>query len=153
MKIVSGGQTGVDRAALDAARSLGLSYGGWVPAGRRAEDGVIPAGYDKLVESGSEEPEVRTRLNVESADATLIIATSEASPGTELTAAWARTIGKPLLRIDLSSTSDSEAAAEIRRWLAAVKPPVLNVAGPRASEVPSIYETAERILRRSLAPL
>ena len=71
-KIVSGGQTGADRAALDVALELGLSTGGWIPRGRRAEDGAIPERYEELVESDSESYERRTELNVRDSDATVV---------------------------------------------------------------------------------
>lgn len=149
MKIISGGQTGVDRAALDTARLFGWRYGGWVPDKFAAEDGRIPSYFSLLVESGSEDPDVRTRLNVGSADATLIITRGDDSPGTRLTEKLAKEIGKPVLVVDLALTSADRAVEDIRNWLALVDPLVLNVAGPRASEVASIYEQSRSLLEEA----
>src|SRR5215217_2323846 len=93
MKIVSGGQTGVDRAALDVALELGIECGGWCPAGRQAEDGPIDARYP-LRETPSADPAQRTEWNVRDSDATLLLTTGAASPGTELTREVARRLGR-----------------------------------------------------------
>jgi hypothetical protein len=84
-KIISGGQTGADRAAFDAALALGLPIGGWVPKGRKAEDGVIPAHYSNLRETDADDYESRTRLNVREADATLILSHGPLTGGSQLT--------------------------------------------------------------------
>ncbi len=145
-RIVSGGQTGVDRAALDAAIALGVAHGGWVPRGRLAEDGPIAPAYTGLVESASERPALRTALNVRDSDATLILARGAPRGGTALTARCAHSYGKPLLVVDLSRGDFAVAVREIRRWLARTRPATLNVAGPRASEDPLIYARARRIV-------
>jgi Circularly permutated YpsA SLOG family len=99
-RIVSGGQTGVDRAALDVALELGLECGGWCPRGRRAEDGEIPARYP-LRETRSAGYPVRTERNVRDSDATLVLHEGRLGRGTALTAGCARRLGRPLLEVDL----------------------------------------------------
>ncbi len=142
VKIISGGQTGVDRAALDAAIELGLGYGGSIPKGRKAEDGPIDENYGKLTELGSPDYRVRTQKNVTDSDATLIITTGRLSGGTELTARLASTQHKPHLIIDLKKMDEARALGEAAAWLDLVRPGVLNVAGPRESEAPGIYGAA-----------
>ena len=128
-KIISGGQTGVDRAALDVALELGIPCGGWCPKGRAAEDGRIDDRYP-LLETESEDPAERTQRNVRDSDATLIISRLPLTGGTALTQAHAQELGRPVLVID---PDDSQAADEVRRWLDSKQPRVLNIAGPRAS--------------------
>ncbi len=151
-KIVSGGQTGADRAALDAANELGLECGGWVPAGRLAEDGPLPARYTGMTETGTEDPRERTRLNVLHSDATLILTDGADSEGTRLTAEVAEQSGKPILVIDLDQTRPGAALTAVRTWLDKKRPAVLNIAGPRESGSPGIYEKARRFLNHLLAP-
>jgi hypothetical protein len=150
MRIVSGGQSGVDRAALDVAIALGLEYGGWVPQGGWAEDYDAPPGvlvrYPQLRETASADPAERTRLNVRDSDATLIIVHA-ASTGTALTEALARELARPHLAV---RPEDPAALSATRVWLAAVAPATLNVAGPRESEAPGVYERACRLLRALL---
>ena len=144
--IVSGGQTGVDRAALDVALALGLTHGGWCPAGRRAEDGRIPDRY-LLRETGSPDYAVRTEWNVRDADATLVLCSGPARGGTALTVRLARRHAKPLLIVDLSAPPPP---ASVRRWLAEHGVVTLNVAGPRKSTAPGAHEHAARYLRTVL---
>jgi hypothetical protein len=144
--IVSGGQTGVDRAALDAAIASGLACGGSVPAGREAEDGPIPLHYQGLTETGSADPAVRTRLNVERSDATLVLTFGETAGGTRLTVETAREIGKPVIEIDISSDDPLREIERVREWLSGHVVETLNVAGPRESEAPGIYDAAYRFL-------
>jgi hypothetical protein len=146
LKVCSGGQTGVDRAALDAALELGLSVGGWCPAGRWAEDGPIPSRYP-LTETPSAQPRQRTFRNVRDADATLVITGGEASPGTALTLGCARRLGRPVYLCGTDSPNDP---AAFRTWLEAQRVSTLNVAGPRESEAPGIYRTARDLLTRLL---
>lgn len=145
MKIVSGGQTGVDRAALDAAMRCGLAHGGWVPRGRLAEDGRLDDQY-VVRETPSEEPGMRTEWNIRDSDATLILTAGEMKSGTRLTWEIANTLGKPTLRIDLASTPQDDAVETVVTWLHAIGPQALNVAGPRASEAPAIYAKAHALL-------
>jgi hypothetical protein len=148
--IVSGGQTGVDRAAWDVALELGLPIGGWVPKGRSAEDGVIPETYASMREADSADPAVRTKLNVRDSDATLIISCGPLSGGSRLTFEEATRLGRPRLHLDLSSKSDADAGEQVRAWLVHVRPTILNVAGPRASGDAGIGERAAVILREAL---
>jgi len=143
MKIISGGQTGVDRAALDAAIALGIPHGGWCPKGRLAEDGHIVDTY-QLQETDSPEYRVRTEWNVRDSDATLIIARGPLSGGTELTARLARQYGRPVKVVDLRSP---EPAERICRWLTEHRVEVLNVAGPRESQSPGIGRQAFELLQ------
>jgi predicted Rossmann fold nucleotide-binding protein DprA/Smf involved in DNA uptake len=143
LTIVSGGQTGVDRAALDVAISLGLRHGGWCPAGRWAEDGVIPSIY-QLEETPSPNPEVRTERNVVDSDGTLILARGKLTGGTAYTRACAEEYRRPLMIVDLSNPCSPE---EVRQWLIQQKIRRLNVAGPRESVAPGIYEQAKAFLR------
>lgn len=137
MKVISGGQTGVDRAALDAARSAGLKTGGWCPLGGRAEDmetGLLEI-YPELQETSSRDYRVRTKQNIASSDATLVVTDSKIfSAGTALTVSLAKEMKKPLL---VTSTENIE---EALFWLRATNPETLNVAGPRESNQPGIYE-------------
>ncbi len=144
-RVVSGGQTGVDRAALDAARAAGVPIGGWCPKGRWAEDGPIPDDYP-LQETSSPEPIVRTTWNVRDSDGTLIL--HPGGPlrgGTAQTELAARRMGKPCLVLTLDRPVEA-LVQEIRRWLEAENIRVLNVAGPRESQAPGIYRRAYEVL-------
>ena len=146
-KIVSGGQSGVDRGALDAAIELGIPHGGWCPRGRLAEDGTIPSCYE-LTETGSPEYYIRTERNVLDGDATLILYRGELKGGTALTQELAKRHGKPCLVVDLDHPPD---LAEIRQWIAASHAETLNVAGPRESQSPGISARAADLIRRLFA--
>lgn len=148
-KIVSGGQTGVDRAALDAALALGLSGGGWCPRGRRAEDGPIDPRYP-LVETASEHYAERTARNVRDSDGTLVLTRGRARGGTALTISLARESGRPLLVLDLLGDPDP---TQVQRWARAHDVRVLNVAGPRESQRPGIHADALRFLEGALVPV
>ncbi|MFZ5950889.1 MAG: putative molybdenum carrier protein [Candidatus Rifleibacteriota bacterium] len=143
--IISGGQTGVDRAALDFALRQQINCSGWCPKGRRAEDGVIPSKYP-LVETGSELYQQRTRLNVRHSDATLVITDGAKSRGTSLTVKYACSCNKPCLV--MNSKDDSE-LKKLKKWLKRYKPQILNIAGPRGSETGMIYQLATEILNKS----
>lgn len=145
-KIVSGGQTGVDRAALDSAIRHAIPHGGWCPRGRRAEDGVIDAVYE-LVETPGHEYSQRTEYNVRDADGTLILKMGRLEGGTAFTARVAAAAGRPCLIVDLSAPADLEV---IRTWLDENHIRVLNIAGPRASKSPGIYARATEELDRML---
>jgi hypothetical protein len=151
LTVVSGGQTGVDRAALDAARELGLPYGGYVPRGRWTEEGPLPDEYEGMVETESSGPSRRTKLNVRESDATLIITRGGCEGGTLLTADTARKSGKPLLIVDLAVIGTDQAVAAVSEWITEVRAQRLNVAGPRASKDGRIYADAKQILMQALA--
>ena len=144
LKVVSGGQTGVDRAALDAAAAAGLARGGWCPRGRRAEDGPIDAAYP-LQETPSDDYAERTEWNVRDSDGTLVLTRGAASPGTAFTIEVARDLGRPLLVLDLAGEPDPERA---RLFVEAERLGVLNVAGPRESQNPGIGAAARAFLLR-----
>lgn len=144
LKVVSGGQTGVDRAALDAARSAGLTHGGWCPRGRRSEDGPIDAAYS-LTETPGDDYTQRTEWNVRDSDGTLVLTRGRLRGGTAFTVAVALELRRPLLVLDLARGPSPE---EALRWLEARGIAVLNVAGPRESQRPGIGEEARRFLER-----
>ena len=146
LRIVSGGQTGVDRAALDVAIALGIPHGGWCPRGRLAEDGRIPLRY-QLAESESAEYPVRTEQNVIDSDATLILCRGLPSGGTELTLRLAERYDKPRLVVDLDRPPELET---IRVWLAGCRAQTLNIAGPRESQSPGIAAQATEFLAELL---
>jgi Circularly permutated YpsA SLOG family len=158
MKIISGGQTGVDRAALDTAIALGLAYGGWCPRGGWAEDLQTPPGlltrYPLLRETPSKDPARRTRWNVRDSDRTLILHDARglaASRGTALTLRLAEQYGKLHLVVDVDQ---GDAADHIMAWLANTKGAVaLNIAGPRESSVPGIYEKTRAALGQAFGSL
>ena len=145
-KIISGGQTGADRAALDVALELGIPCGGWCPKGRRAEDGRIADRYP-LEEASSSEYPARTRMNVEDSDGTLIFARGSPRGGTLLTLKLARQLGKPYTLVDPCQEDYFSAVAT---WLRQNQIRTLNVAGPREGEAPGIYKQVFFFLQKIL---
>ncbi len=137
-KIISGGQTGVDRAALDVAIDLGIEHGGWCPAGRLAEDGTIPLRY-QLTEHESPAYADRTRQNVIDSDGTLVLYSRRLQGGTSLTTRYAREANKPLFLVRLDKPP---LPSLIHQWLDENFILTLNVAGPRASSAATIYQDA-----------
>jgi hypothetical protein len=148
-RVVSGGQTGVDRAALDAAARLGIPTGGWCPKGRRAEDGSIPSRHP-LAETPSADYAQRTDWNVRDSDGTLVLAVGTLRGGTAFTAERARERGRPTLVLDLGGEPDPARLAEFVRKH---EVRTLNVAGPRESQSPGIYERALRFLLEALTSI
>ena len=141
-KIVSGGQTGVDRAALDAAMDFDIPVGGWCPKGRKAEDGPIDIKYP-LKETNSSDYEIRTMFNARDSHGTLILTKGTPTGGTALTIKWAKGFDKDYLVIDLDDDYD---LVSVKGWLFANHITVLNIAGPRASKFPGIYNQAKTFL-------
>ena len=147
MKIISGGQTGVDRAALDAAMDLGVDVGGWCPNGRKAEDGAIPDKYP-LKETLSDEYPVRTELNVCNSDFTLILCSGKMTRGTALTARICERKQKPYMVINLDSKNIfffNVIAPIIRNGYEEI-----NFAGPRETMRTGIRKKAYEFVRRFL---
>jgi hypothetical protein len=146
-KVVSGGQTGVDRAALDAAVEAGIPVGGWCPKGRKAEDGVIPEGYP-LEELDSCRYSSRTERNVVDSDGTLILNKGPLSEGTKATYDFTVQHRKPSFIIQLDA-KEIVKPEQVRAWLQEQGIAVLNVAGPRESKCPEgIYHEAFGYLKR-----
>ena len=145
-RIISGGQTGVDRAALDVAIELGIPHGGWCPKGRRAEDGTIPARY-RLDATETSDYAFRTERNVLDSDGTLIFYRTVLRGGTALTAQLAQQHGKPCFLFDIDQPEEPET---VWRWLRENTVRTLNVAGPRESQNPGIASQTERLLRHLL---
>ena len=143
-QVVSGGQTGVDRAALDVAMHLRIVTGGWCPAGRRAEDGVIPERYS-LQETKAKNYAVRTCWNVRDSDGTLVLTSGELSDGTLKTVEYACKAGKPCLVVQLDHP-DHPNSAVIKDWLPGNSIRTLNVAGTRESKRPGIYRQSTELL-------
>lgn len=149
LKIVSGGQTGVDRAALEWALEHGFPHGGWCPKGRMAEDGIIPPQF-QLTETSSDKYPVRTRRNVRDSGGTVIFSQEESlTRGTLKTAKIAKEIGKPLLHL-VASLGVNEAATSLSKFIRENEIRVLNVAGPRASKEPDIGVFVKAVLTRAL---
>lgn len=144
-QIVSGGQTGADRAALDWALLHGVPHAGWCPKGRLAVDGPLPAHY-QLRETASAGYRQRTRLNVECSDATLVLNTGPLDGGTLQTVRFAKTLAKPHLVIQLDEVPQEMAVHTIQQWLMDGPYPVLNVAGPREEKRPGIYARVSTLL-------
>ena len=141
-RIVSGGQTGVDRGALDAAITMGIDHGGWCPRGRLAENGRIPERYH-LHETDSSDYTVRTEQNVIDSNATLILHVGTLSGGTKLTRRISVKHSRPHLLVDLADNPDPH---RVCQWLKDLSVEVLNVAGPRGSSLPGLAEEARDFL-------
>lgn len=144
-KIISGGQTGADRAALDFAIKHKIAHGGWVPKGRKAEDGTIPHKYH-LMEMPPGEYSTRTQKNILDSDGTLIISHGILTGGSALTEELAKLYRKPWIHIDLEATPYPKAASMIREWIRHNHIKVMNVAGARASKDPKIYQAVTELL-------
>jgi hypothetical protein len=157
VRIVSGGQTGVDRGALDAAMAAGLDHGGWCPPGRTADDGVIPERYELREAPADRSPEapgvprsLRSDLNVRDSDATLVFLQrgSPVDPGTQFAMHRTAQRGKPVLMCD---PYDDECTERVRAWLARLQIRTLNVAGPSDAAAPGIGDAVRCLLERVLS--
>ena len=144
-KIISGGQTGAGRAALDAAIKLGIDHGGWIPKGRIAEDGPLPETY-QLQEMPTENYPARTEQNVIESDGTLIISHGALTGGSAYTRKMAMKHERPWYHADLNKLPTFQAAMIINDWISKNGIEALNVAGPRASKDPLIYGLVTVIL-------
>jgi hypothetical protein len=144
VKIISGGQTGADRAGLDAAMEAGIPVGGYCPKGRLAEDGTVPDKYP-LIELTKGGYPARTERNVVESDGTLILNVGKLSGGTRLTQDCTRKHGKPCLVVQLDHEPET---APVLKWVKEHSIHVLNIAGPRESKHPGLHDIAVAFLRR-----
>lgn len=148
LKIISGGQTGADRAALDFAVQRSLSHGGWIPKGRLAEDGPLNKKYN-LKETRTSDYEERTEKNVVDSDATIVFCRGELSGGSLFTLILAQKHNKPVLVIDLAAKdSENIGVNSVDRWIRKNNVCTLNVAGPRASKDSKMYQDVRQHLNR-----
>lgn len=145
--IVSGGQTGVDRAALDTALKLEIPCGGWCPKDRRAEDGVLDVMYP-LLETPLQRYSQRTEWNVRDSDGTLVLYQEFLGGGSAYTVELAKKYERPLLVLDLSTNPAQET---VREWIHQCHVYIVNIAGPRESTRPGIYQAAYMWLFRTLS--
>ena len=148
-KIISGGQTGVDRGALDACLEHSFDCGGWCPKGRLAEDGTIDNKYP-LRETEENDYSIRTIKNVEEADGTLIIAPENITGGTLFTYQVAKKKNKPVLLITPNPADNSLKLSSIVDWLISNSIKTLNIAGPRESQWPDAYKKSRRLVEELL---
>ena len=144
-KIISGGQTGADRAALDAAMDCGVVCSGWIPKGRKTEDGFLPKKY-KLKEMACDKYSARTKKNIVDSDATLIISHGYLTGGSNYTMVVCNKLQKPVLHIDLNIINENRAVDIIIEWISDNNIKNLNVAGPRLSKDKKIYEKTYKII-------
>jgi hypothetical protein len=150
-KIISGGQTGVDQGALDAALELSFPCGGWCPRERKSENGRIPDKYP-LKEHPSSDYKARTKANVKDSDGTLIFTYGSPNGGTALTIKFAEKYAKPYQVIDLKQVAIKEAVNKVFTGWGYYKPPIytLNVAGPRESKCPGIQATVKKTMCQAI---
>ena len=146
-KVISGGQTGVDRAALDVAQELGIPCGGWCPVGRDAEDGPISEKYS-LQETTNIDHTVRTEFNTRDSDGTLIVNQGSLHGGTAYAVEMAKHLGHPVMVVDLEAPAETN---EIIAWLTDNNICTLHIGGPRESSRPGIYEQACLLIREILS--
>lgn len=151
-KIISGGQTGADRAALDFAIKHNIPHGGWVPKGRKTEDGILDLKY-QLQEMPTAEYSKRTEKNILDSGGTLIVSHGLLTGGSALTRELAKKHKKPWIHIDMVDLSLETAADMLISWIERNKISILNVAGPRGSKDPMIYQATIDLLERVLIPL
>jgi hypothetical protein len=144
-RMISGGQTGADRAALDFAMQHRYPHGGWIPSGRQAEDDAIPLKY-QLTELVDGSYRQRTKRNVVESDGTLIINLGELDGGSLATQAFALQHGKPCLVVQLDDGVSEKVCALVLDWLREHAIHTLNVAGPRESKRPGIYRVTLDLL-------
>jgi len=148
-KIISGGQTGADRAALDTALKFNIPHGGWIPKGKKTESGPLPDVY-QLSEMPTQDYPERTRQNILDASGTVIIARGALSGGSKLTHTFARVTGKPNCHIDLLTHDIFESAMILQSFILENHIRILNVAGPRASGDPAIYHDVRSVIEAVL---
>jgi hypothetical protein len=145
-KIISGGQTGADQAGLDAAIDIGLPYGGYLPRGRRTEKGPLSVKYKGMTEIGTSDYRVRTGLNVDNSDGTVVFTYGHPKGGSSLTLRLALQKGKPTIHINLDKVHPNKAVDLLCIWIQNNRIKVLNVAGSRQSKAPTIHGIVYSIL-------
>ena len=148
-KIISGGQTGADRAALDVAIKSDIPHGGWIPKGRKTEDGVLPDKY-QLHEMPTTSYPKRTEQNILDSDGTLIVSHGKLNGGSALTRKLAKKHNCPCIHLDMNELSINDASSAVKAWIEENEIQILNVAGPRESKAPSIYNVTMKILEAFL---
>jgi hypothetical protein len=148
-QIISGGQTGADRAALDFAIKHQIPHGGWCPLGRLASDGPLASQY-QLKETESRGYLRRTKLNVQDSDATLIFNSGVLSGGTLQTVRFAQAMNKPCRVFQLDQVEPQNVALEVQEWLSQIEVVTINIAGPREAKRPGIYGSVMLVLEASL---
>jgi hypothetical protein len=148
-KIISGGQTGADRAALDAAIEYGVPHGGWIPKGRRTENGRLPDRYI-LQETGNIGYPQRTELNILDSDGTLVLSHGKLIGGSALTQKLAKKHRRSCLHIDLDEITQYKAVEIIKSWIDVKEIEIMNVAGSRGSKDPLIYDAVKDIIKSVL---
>ena len=144
-KIISGGQTGADQAALDAARKFNIEHGGWVPKGRKRENGKVPVKYH-MQEMKTTDYAARTRRNVMVSDGTVLLARGPLTGGTLLTKKIALQADRPCCHVDLLAMDEFEGALLLHSFVTESDIRVLNVAGPRLSGDPGIYRSVKAVM-------
>ena len=147
-KIISGGQTGADIAGVDAAIFCNFPYGGWLPKGRKTENGIVPEMYTNFREMTRGGYPMRTEQNVKDADGTVIFTFGNLSGGSALTKKVAVKNRKPWLHIDLEI--EANPATKIKNWVIDWDIKILNVAGKSASKAPAIYNRVKEIITQLL---
>ena len=146
-KIISGGQTGADRAALDVAIQLGIPHGGWIPKGRKTENGELPEKY-RLKEMPTDSYPARAANNVLYSDGTLLVSHGVPADESALTPRLANIYRRPWLHIDLNQRTLTEAAGMVKSWIRMQRIKVLNVTGPSLTKDPRIYQDTVFLLKR-----
>jgi len=147
-KIISGSQTGVNRAALDVALDKSIPCGGWCPKGRLAEGGSLSKKYP-IVESKSSDDRIATELNILEGDGTLILTWGRPTGGTAMAGIITKRRGKPFLIIDLKEMYDIEKTIkETLNWIEEKRIEILNITGPRESRCPGIYRDAKELIEK-----
>lgn len=149
LRIISGGQTGADRAGLDVALRRGIPHGGWCPRGRLAEDGPLSARY-QLTETSTANYLVRTEMNAARSDATVILTLGPLRGGSKRTAGFAARHRRPFLHLNLSSGDTSSAAEALASFVSAHQVRILNVAGSRESKAPGIHAAVVEVMDAAL---
>jgi len=144
-KIISGGQTGADRAALDTAIKFNISYGGWIPEGRKTEDGPLSQRY-RMDEMPTDSYPKRTKQNIMDSHGTIIISRGTLTGGSLLTQQLASKLKKPCCHIDLFELDEFGAAIVINSFIADYDIEIINIAGPRAGKDPFIYNSVKTVL-------